>query len=220
MKLEAIRQVALYKVQHLFSNVHIKQKVLSEMDNKTVSLVRKWFGLNTHSTRDVIFHPQWEGGLGVPNVTWIYTSVRISHLLNMLNNDDKEVRELARSSLFLDLRRRKVPLGRETEPQFLGFKRKPSGKLDTHSAGFGVWSDWPDLNDLCVRTGVSLEWVRSDSESVRVSEDIISDPLTYVRATATYGGDNICRSPANSLRSTSIQHWTETSGKPCMSFLC
>ncbi len=72
MKLEAIRQVALSKVQHLFSNVHIQQKVLSEMDNKTVSLVRKWFGLNTHSTRDVIFHPQWEGGLGVPIVTWIY----------------------------------------------------------------------------------------------------------------------------------------------------
>ncbi len=44
MKLEAIRQVALSKVQHLFSNVHIQQKVLSEMDNKTVSLVRKWFG--------------------------------------------------------------------------------------------------------------------------------------------------------------------------------
>ncbi len=193
MKLEAIRQVTLYKVQHLFSNVHIQQKVLSEMDNKTVSLVQKWFGLNTHSTRDVIFHPQREGGLGVPNVIWIYTSIRISHLLNMLNNDDKDIRELARSSLFLDLRRRKVLLGRvrESEPQFLGFKRKPSGILDTHSAGFGVWSDWPDLNDLCVRTGVSLEWVRSDSESVRVSEDIITDTLTYVTATATYGGEHL-----------------------------
>ncbi len=76
----------------------------------------------------------------------------------------------------------------ESEPHFLGFKRKPSRKLDTHSAGFGVWSDWPDLNDLCVRTGVLLKWVRSDSESVRVSEDIITDPLTYVRTTATYGG--------------------------------
>ncbi|KAL1247165.1 hypothetical protein QQF64_022541 [Cirrhinus molitorella] len=81
----------------------------------------------------------------------------ISHLLNMLNNDDKEVRELAQSSLFLDLRRCKVRLARKSEPQFLGFKRKSSGKLDTHSTGFGVWSDWPDLHDLCVRTEVSLE---------------------------------------------------------------
>ena len=79
------------------------------MNNKTVSLVRKWFGLNSHSTRDIILHPQWEGGLGVPNVEWIYTSMRISHLLKMLNNDDKDVRELARSSLFLDLRKRKGP---------------------------------------------------------------------------------------------------------------
>ncbi len=63
-------------------------------------------------------------------------------------------------------------------------------KLDIHSAGLGVWSDWPDLNDLCVRTGVSLECVRSDSECVRVSEDIITDLLTYVRTTVTYGGDS------------------------------
>ncbi len=133
----------------------------------------------------------------------------------MLNNDDKDVREFARSSLFFDLRRRKVPLGRESEPQFLGFKRKPSGKLDTHSAGFGVWSDWPDLNDLCVRTGVSLEWVRSESESVRVSEDIITDPLTYVRATATYGGDSHPLTSAGTRRTLfdlhqcqHKQHWT------------
>ncbi len=219
MNLEAIRQVTLSKVQHLFSNVHIQQQVLSEMDNKTVSLVRKWFGLNTHSTRDVIFHVQWEGGLGVPNVTWIYTSMRISHLLNMLNNDDKDIRELTRSSMFLDLRRRKVPLGRDTEPQFLGFKRKPSGKLDTHSAGFGVLSDYPDLNDLCVRTRVSLECVRS--ESVRVSEDIITDPLTYVRATVTYGSEHL-QEPGelSSIYINPTLDWTETSGNTCMSFLC
>ncbi|KAI2658189.1 Poly(ADP-ribose) glycohydrolase [Labeo rohita] len=188
MKLEAVRQVALSKVQHLFSNVHIQQKVLSEMNNKTVSLL--------------------EGGLGEPKVTWIYTSMRISHLLNMLNNDDKDVRELARSSLFLDLRRRKV---KEAEPHFLGFKRKPSGKLDTHSVGF----DWPDLNDLCVLTRASLEWVRSDSESVRVSEDIITDPLTKVRARATYGAYSYPLASVSARRALlelhqyhEKQHWT------------
>lgn len=79
-----VESTTLPKVQHLFSNAHIQQKVLSEMNNKTVSLVRKWFGLNTHSTRDIIFHPQWEG-LGVVNVIWVYTSMRISHILNILN---------------------------------------------------------------------------------------------------------------------------------------
>lgn len=127
-KLEAIRQLALSEVQHLFSIVHIQQKSLSEMNKKIEGLVRKWFGLNTHSTRDIIFHPQWEGGLGVPNVMWIYTGMRISHLMNMLNSDDKDVSEFARSSLFLDLSKHKVLLAKESEPHFLGFKRKSSGE--------------------------------------------------------------------------------------------
>ena len=114
--------------------------------------------------------------------------MQIFHLLNILNNDDQDVRELARSSLFLNLRRRKVPLARESESHFLGFRRKPSGKLNTHSAGFGVWSDWLDLNDLCVRAGGSLEWERSDTGTIRVSEDLITDPHTLVKATATYDG--------------------------------
>ena len=38
---------------------------------------------------------------------WIYTATRLTHLINILNNDNTAVRELA-SSLLLDLRRRKV----------------------------------------------------------------------------------------------------------------
>ena len=207
--------MGLSKVQHLFSNIHIPRKVLCAMNDKLVSLVRSWLGLNSHSTRNIIFHPQWEGGLGVPNVEWIYTSMRISHLLRMLNNDDEDVRKLARSSLFLDMRRRKVPVARGAEPHFLGFKRKASGKLDTHSAGFGVWSDWPDLNDLCIRTGVSLEWVRSDSEMVAVSEDCISDPLTQVRAIAHFAGQSRLLTSKGARRTLmdlhqhqQQQHWT------------
>ncbi len=94
--------------------------------------------------------------------------------------------------------------------QFLGFKRKPSGKLDTHSAGSGVWSDWPDLNDLCIQTGVSLDWVRTDSESVRVSEDIITDPQTYVRARVTYGGDSHPLTSAGARRTLSDLHQSNT----------
>ncbi len=43
--------------------------------------------------------------------------MHISHLLNMLNNDDRHVRELAPSSQFLDVRSRNVPLGRDSEPE-------------------------------------------------------------------------------------------------------
>ena len=90
-------------MQHLFANIHIPKCTLTEMNNKTVHLVRKWMGLNTHSTRDLIFHKRSEGGLGVPNVEWIYTATRINHLVRMLNIDDAAVREQARASLLLDL---------------------------------------------------------------------------------------------------------------------
>lgn len=64
------------------------------------------------------------------------------------------------------VRRRMVPLARESQPHFLEFRRKPSSKLDTHSAGFGVWSDWLDLNNHCVQTGMSPERMRSRCEGL------------------------------------------------------
>ena len=85
MKLEAVRVIALAKVQHLFSNVHVPQKSLCDLTDKTVHLVRQWTGLNTHTTRNIIFHSKREGGLGVPTLEWTYIATRLSHLLNMLN---------------------------------------------------------------------------------------------------------------------------------------
>lgn len=124
IKLEAVRDVALAKIQHLFANVHIPQKILREMTNKTIQLVRKWVGLNTHSTRDIVFLPCSKGGLGVPNVERTCTATRLTNLLHMLNNDDATVREMARASFLLDFCRRKVPLATATQNNFLGFRRK------------------------------------------------------------------------------------------------
>lgn len=106
----------------------------------------------------------------------------------MLNSDDTTVRELARASLLLDLERRKVPRASEQPSSFLGFRKKPTGKLDTNAAGFGVNSDWPDLNDLCNWTDVSLEWRRADAETVNVSESVITDPTITVSATVRSDG--------------------------------
>ena len=70
--------------------------------------------------------------------------------------------------------------------------------MDSHSAGFGVSSDWPDLNDLCVRAGVSLDWLKSDSDTVIVSKDIISDCTISVRVTVNDTERHV--SPANRRR--------------------
>jgi penicillin V acylase-like amidase (Ntn superfamily) len=65
MKLEAVREVALAKIQHLLANVHIPKKALREMNNKTVNVVRKWLCLNTHATDDNTFLRQ-RGGVRCP----------------------------------------------------------------------------------------------------------------------------------------------------------
>lgn len=122
------------------------------------------------------------GGL---TIIWIYTGTQISHLLNMLNNDERNVKGLSHSSLFLDIKRHKMPFAGDLEPHFLGFNRKLSRKLDTLSAGFGFWSEWLDLNDLFVQTSLFLEWARDSSGTLRVSESLITDPLTNVRETIT-----------------------------------
>ncbi len=60
--------------------------------------------------------------------------------------------------------------------------------------------------------------MRSDSESARVSEDIITDLLTYDRTTVTYGGDSPLLTSAGARRTKQTLDWTETSGKlACLS---
>ena len=187
--------------------MHISRKVLQDLNNTTVKTVRGWLGLNSHTTRDVIHHSRREGGLGVPDFEWTYIATRLSHLLSMLNSDDSTVREMARASLFLDLGKRKVPLAREPEPSFLGFRKKANGKLDTHAAGFGVRSDWPDLNDLCNWTGVDLQWSGVDTTHVTPYEVMIKDENITVTATVLQDGLRYSVPPGNSRASLlSIKH--------------
>ncbi len=112
---------------------------------------------------------------------WEYTATRQSHLTNMLNCDDVCMRQMARASLLLDFKRRKVLHACGEEDSFLGFKRKTNGKLDGRAQGFGVSSDWPDLNDLCWRTGTELKWT-SHYQPVEVSDAVVQDPSVIVEA--------------------------------------
>lgn len=78
--------------------------------------------------------------------------------------------------------RRKIPAASINESQFLGFKLKQNGKLDIKAAGFGVRSDWLDLNDLCCRIGIQLSWLGPDGEVVALNDSIITDPLVSTLA--------------------------------------
>ena len=81
---------------------------------------------------------------------------------------------MARGSLLLDLRKRKIPLAGDTR--------------DTRAKGFGVSSDWPDLNDLCNDNNIQLNWIHTTGEQVSVSEELIMD--LNVHAEATLHHDN------------------------------
>ena len=87
----------------------------------------------------------------------------------------------------MDLRKRKVPLATGNQDSFLGFRRKNNGKLDTHAAGFGVRSDWPDLNALCNRLAVKIQWSQSNTHTApKVSDAVVTDPSVTVEATVCH----------------------------------
>ncbi len=68
------------------------------------------------------------------------------------------------------------------EPSFLGFRKKPSGKLDTCAPGLGVRLDWPDLNDLCNSSQIHLSWRDAQNHKVVVSDALITDNNISVQA--------------------------------------
>lgn len=106
------------------------------MNDKTVHMVRQWFGLNSHTIHDVIFHSIQDSELGVHTFELTYIATRLYHLLNMPNNNEKCVRVLY-----------KVSLASGSDSSFLGFKRKPEVSC-THSPVLSVGLDKPDFNWL------------------------------------------------------------------------
>lgn len=130
----------------------------------------------------------------------------------------------------MDLWRRKVPLATTDQNNFLGFRRKDSGKLDSRAKEFEVSSDWPNLNDLCMWSGVQLKWTTPNTEiKVPVSDDLIIDPCVAVEAAATTQQGETIRLSRESARRGLLnvrqdeirQHWCglRMQGKQaCMEF--
>ena len=83
----------------------------------------------------------------------------------MLNHQEVNIRSVARNSLRLDMEKHGVRRSSE-EHNFLGFKCNNKGVIETNiKDGFGVASDWPQLNKLAGKLRVSLTF-----ENVQVEE--------------------------------------------------
>ena len=104
------------------------------------------------------FQPKIRGCLGIRKPSIVYKATRIAHLLNMLNHQDINIKFIARHSLKIDMKKREVKHGNQNTG-FLGFAVKENGHLDTHvRGGFGVISDWPQLQRLTYSLDLSLSW--------------------------------------------------------------
>ncbi|KAL8570781.1 hypothetical protein ACOMHN_006931 [Nucella lapillus] len=73
------------------------------MEDCVVRHLRGWLKRNNSSTRSFMFTPRSEGGLGILNPSALYSAKHQSFKQAVLNSDDEQVREPARSFLTLHI---------------------------------------------------------------------------------------------------------------------
>ena len=98
--------MALWKVLHFFSNTRFQDNVIIDVDNYLADTVRSLFMLYKSTTRDGIFLSRSHGGISVKLFSSVYYCTRVSFTVKMLNHDVENFRNITRSSLDLDMRKR------------------------------------------------------------------------------------------------------------------
>ena len=98
--------MALWKVLHFFSNTRFQDNVITDIDNYLANTVRSLFMLYKSTTRDGIFLSRSHGGISVKLFSSVYYCTRVSFTVKMLNYDVENFRNITRSSLDLDMRKR------------------------------------------------------------------------------------------------------------------
>ena len=98
--------MALWKVLHFFSNTRFQDNVITDIDNYLANTVRSLFMLYKSTTRDGIFLSRSHGGISVKLFSSVYYCTRVSFTVKMLNHDVENFRNITRSSLDLDMRKR------------------------------------------------------------------------------------------------------------------
>ena len=91
---------------HFFSNTRFQDNVITDVDNYLADTVRSLFMLYTSTTRDGIFLSQNHGGIRVELFSSVYYCTKVSFTVKMLNHDVENFRNITRSSLDLDMRKR------------------------------------------------------------------------------------------------------------------
>lgn len=166
-KVEAINMMVMSKLNFYLCNVSIPISTLKTLEDKIVSLIRNWFGLNKSSNRDIMFIPKKYGGLGIRDPTPLYIAKKISFLLSVLNSDDPQTQHCARSSLNMHMLKRKATRVDDDQgnANFAGFMVDEHGRVIKGSKVNWPKSIWIELNELCMREDLSLE-VSADTYAI------------------------------------------------------
>ena len=154
-KLDAVNVMCISKLNFYFSNLFFSEKQLLTLEDEIVKCVRHWLQLNNSSTRSFFFTPRSKGGLGITNPRVAYHSKQLQFYLSMLNNDDMEVRQAARTSLKLHMSKRKAVPCQDRESSFAGYAI--SGEKITKISKVN-WpaSNWVRLFEMCTRENIKL----------------------------------------------------------------
>ena len=145
--------VLQYEVHH-FYNTRFTVEQLELMDKPLVKAVRNMYDLYETTTQLVVFLPREHGGIGVKLVSDVYRSTRIAFLIKMLDHTQPNFKNIARSSLNLDMEKRKVAVA-DNDINFLGFEISKDGYLNSRTK-FGCQSDWPELLRYARKLNVSV----------------------------------------------------------------
>ena len=118
--------MALSKVLQFFSNTRFQDNIIPDVDNYLTDKVRSFFMLYKSTTRDVIFLSRSHGGVGVKLFSSVYYCTRVSSIVKMLNHNVEIFRNITRSSLDLDMRKRGISESNENN-NFLSYEVNDEG---------------------------------------------------------------------------------------------
>ena len=178
LKSAAFNNLALAKLLHHFYNTRLSENQLEELDHYLTENVRDLYDFYKSTTQLIIYLPREYGGIGIKKLSVIYYVSRLSFLIKMLNHEIPEIRNVARSSLQLDMSKRGVPLALNSE-NFLGYKLNDEGFLDTHTK-YGCQSDWPDMVRYARKLNVSVIFNDDDMVCIKCDDQVYANNIRNV----------------------------------------
>ena len=140
---------------------------MDDLDHFLTENVRELYDFYKSTTQLIIYLPRENGGIGIKKISDVYYVTRLSFLIKMLNHPVPEIRNVARSSLDLDMRKRGVPTTIDSD-NFLGYKLTERQFLKC-STKYGCQSDWPELVRYARKLNVAVIYSDEGTACIKIN---------------------------------------------------